>query len=662
MRAFHLSLLLLAAGPTLFGALPGPERWEKDIAGFERQDRTNPPPAQGVLFIGSSNIRMWSTLASDFAGYPVIQRGFGGCFLADVAHFADRIAIPYRPRLIVVSAGGNDLHAGAPPSAVLAAFTQFVGVVRAALPETRIAYLSISPCRARWSETAAMQEANALVRAYTAEGPNLDYINTFDAMLGADGQPIEAYFLPDRLHHNVTGNAVRAALVRPHLGPRRPPNILHIHADDHRADGLGALGSPGLQTPHLDRVVATGMTFRRCYTQGSMIGAVCRPSRTMMLSGRSLFRLPAPQAPAAQSLAPTLQAAGYQTWHIGKGGNEYTAGLQAFATNLILDDHGDALRAGSSRRHADAALALIESRAPDRPFYLYLAPPVPHDPRVAEPAFHSMYDADQIPLPAAFLPQHPWDNGDMAVRDERLAPWPRTPTDTRRQWADYYACISGLDHHVGRIFEALQARGLWENTIVIFSGDNGLSLGEHGLFGKQNLYEFGGMHVPLVIAGPGIRHGTSDALVYLMDLFPTVCELAGTAVPPAVEGLSLRPLLEGRPAPQRDALYTAYQHSQRAVRTDRWKLIRYPLVDRTQLFDLQADPHELRNLAAEPAQADQVRDMMALLEREMRTYGDETVLHVAHPASGDWSPPPPGRSRTPGAQGSDATRVRKKLN
>lgn len=644
LRVCPLSLLLLVA-PTLFGALPGPERWEKDIAAFEQQDRMHPPPTQGILFIGSSNIRMWSTLAGDFAGYPVIQRGFGGCFLTDVAHFADRIAIPYRPRLIVVSAGGNDLHAGASPDAVRTAFTQFVHRVHTALPDTRIAYLSISPCRARWAETAVMREANALVQAYTADRPYLDFINTFDAMLGADGQPIDAYFLPDRLHHNGTGNAVRAALIRPHLGPRRPPNILHIHTDDHRADGLGALGSPGLQTPHLDRVVAEGMTFRRCYTQGSMIGAVCRPSRTMMLSGRSLFRLPDPQVPAPHSLAPTLQAAGYQTWHVGKGGNEYTAGLQAFATNLVLDDRSPAQRATSSRHHADAALALLETRAPDRPFYLYLAPPVPHDPRVAEPPFHRMYDADQIPLPAAFLPQHPWDNGDLAVRDERLAPWPRTPENTRSQWADYYACISGLDHHVGRIFAALRTQGLWENTIVIFSGDNGLSLGEHGLFGKQNLYEFGGMHVPLVIAGPGIRQGTSDALVYLMDLFPTLCELAGASIPPETEGRSLRPLLEGRPAPQRTALYTAYQTGQRAVRTDRWKLIRYPLVNRTQLFDLAADPHELMNLADVPGNAGRVAELISLLREEMKAFGDTAPLEVAHPAPADWSPPPTARTR-----------------
>ena len=171
-----------------------------------------------------------------------------------------------------------------------------------------------------------------------------------------------------------------------------------------------------------------------------------------------------------------------------------------------MDDRGDS-RATSSQRHADAVIQFLRERSPDRPFYIYLAPPVPHDPRIAPSEFMALYDPDKIPLPTAFLPLHPFDNGEMTVRDKHLAPWPRTPEDTRRQIAEYYACISCLDHHVGRVFQLLRQLGQFDNTIVIFSGDNGLSLGEHGLFGKQNLYEFGGMHVPLVFAGPGIPAG-----------------------------------------------------------------------------------------------------------------------------------------------------------
>jgi arylsulfatase A-like enzyme len=225
------------------------------------------------------------------------------------------------------------------------------------------------------------------------------------------------------------------------------------------------------------------------------------------------------------------------------------------------------------------------------------------------------------------------------VRDEQLAPWPRTVEDTKQQIADYYACVTGLDHHVGRIIERLRIEGQLESTIVVFSGDNGLSLGEHGLFGKQNLYEFGGMHVPLVIAGPGIPKGKTDALVYLMDLLPTFSELAGAKTPEGVEGKSLLPVIKGRESKVRDTLYTAYKNCQRAVRDERWKLIRYPLVNVTQLFDLSIDPLELENLSDKPEHADKLREMTSLLEKEMKTYGDAAPLVVADPAPAKWAPP-----------------------
>jgi arylsulfatase A-like enzyme len=446
---------------------------------------------------------------------------------------------------------------------------------------------------------------------------------------------------------------ITALVARAGAAPRQP-NLLHLHADDHRPDGLHALGTPLLQTPHLDTLVERGLTFTRCYTMGSMVGAVCLPSRTMLLTGKSWLRIPSGRdknVDASHSLPKTLSAAGYETFHVGKGGNEYTAGLNAFDTNLVMDDRGPEQRRGSSERHADAAIRFLRERPRGtKPFYVYFAPPVPHDPRVAAPEFHRLYDPAQVPLPAAFLPQHPWDNGEMTVRDEQLAPWPRTPEDTKKQLADYYACITGLDHHIGRVFAQLKAMGEWDNTIIIFTGDNGLSLGEHGLFGKQNLYEFGGMHVPLVIAGPGIPRGRSDALVYLMDLFPTFCDFGGAPVPAGVEGRSLRPVIQGQTAKVRDVLYTGYRDGQRAIRDDRWKLIRYPLVDKTQLFDLQNDPRELTNLADQPAHAARLASLTKLLEQEMARYGDTTPLKVAQPKPAAWTPPSPGTSPNPKAK------------
>ncbi len=435
--------------------------------------------------------------------------------------------------------------------------------------------------------------------------------------------------------------------------PQRP-NILHIHADDHRADGLGAFGHPVVQTPNLDTLVARGFTFTHCYTMGSMVGAVCQPSRTMMLTGKSWLRIPKArggEGDPEKSLPRVMSRAGYETWHCGKPSNEYTVGLKAFDTNISMADPTPEQRRGSSERHADAAIKFLHDRKTEKPFYIYLAPPVPHDPRVAAPEFHKFYDAAKVPLPPAFMPLHPFDNGEMTVRDETLAPWPRTPEDTRQQLADYYACITGLDHHIGRIFAELKKSGQWENTIIIFTGDNGLSVGEHGLFGKQNLYEFGGMHVPCVIAGPGIPQGKSGAFVYLMDLFPTFAEFGGGTLPEAIEGRSLVPIITGHEAKVRDVCYTGYRDCQRAVRDERWKLIRYPLVDQTQLFDLQNDPHELTNLAAKPEHAAKVAEMTALLVREMAAHADTFPLTVANPKPAAWTPPAPGANSGKPAKG-----------
>jgi len=409
------------------------------------------------------------------------------------------------------------------------------------------------------------------------------------------------------------------------------PNVLFVFADDMKADCIGALGNPHIKTPNLDRLVERGFAFPNTYCFGAMVGAVCLPSRTMLLTGRSLFRLPIQKvlrsdlkryraAMAGKEeghdwvmLPRVLGAAGYETYHIGKSGNGFVPGLQAFEHNTIRDDRPVEKRAESSERHADEILEFLRTRKSDRPFFIYMSPPVPHDPRVAPEKFMAMYDPAKIPLPANFKPVHPFDNGDMTVRDERLAPWPRTPEIVRRHLADYYACVTCMDHHVGRIIYHLRQTGELDNTIVIFSGDNGLSLGDHGLFGKQNVYEFGGMHVPLVIAGPGIPHGRSDALAYLFDLFPTICDLAGTPIPPVVEGKSLLPVIAGKSHGVREYLFTAYK-PQRAVRDGRWKLIRYTHINRTQLFDLQADPHETNDLAGKPEFAGRVRDMMVLLE------------------------------------------------
>jgi lysophospholipase L1-like esterase len=218
VHAFVLSLLGLSFTCQLLAAeQTGPERWEKAIAAFEAADQANPPPQGAILFIGSSTIVRWKTLAQDFPEHAVINRGFGGSQIADSVFYADRIVIPYRPRLIVLRAGGNDIHAGKTPEQVASDFQAFVARVRAKLPDVRIAYMPINASPSRWANAEREKQANELIKAYVAAGKNLDYIDAWDATLGADGKPREELFVKDRLHFNDEGYKILAAIVRKHL-------------------------------------------------------------------------------------------------------------------------------------------------------------------------------------------------------------------------------------------------------------------------------------------------------------------------------------------------------------------------------------------------------------------------------------------------------------
>jgi len=193
------------------------KRWEPDIRKFEESDKTNPPPQGAVLFIGSSGIKRWNTLKEDFPECTVINRGFGGSHIVDSVHYADRIVIPYKPRLIVFRAGINDLHSGRTPEQVLGDFDAFVKKVRDKLPETRIAFLSINPSLKYWNCIEQERKANELVKAYVAAGTNLDFVDISTAMLGADGKPRPELYVADGLHCTAEGYKLWTSLVRPHL-------------------------------------------------------------------------------------------------------------------------------------------------------------------------------------------------------------------------------------------------------------------------------------------------------------------------------------------------------------------------------------------------------------------------------------------------------------
>ena len=442
--------------------------------------------------------------------------------------------------------------------------------------------------------------------------------------------------------------AALALSLVPASGPARPQNVLFILADDQRADTIAALGNDRIQTPHLDRLVERGTVFTRAYCMGSTEAAVCAPSRAMLMSGKTLFHVrgnfydlrdPDPLLPEI------LRGAGWSTfatgkWHngprwfnraFGAGGAIFFGGYGPHR-NLpvhLYDDRGRyrksyATATFSSTEFADATIEFLEGLEGEAPFFAYVAFTAPHDPRTPPGAYRDLYDPDEMVVPESFLPVHPFDNGDMMVRDELLAGWPRMEEVIQRELADYYGLITHMDAEIGRLLAALEATGRAEDTLVVFTSDHGLSLGGHGLMGKQNLYD-DSMRAPLILAGPGVPAGSSDALVYLFDLYPTLCDLLGVETPDTVEGRSLAPILRGEASSVRDEIFTAYLDVQRAVRTERWKLIRYPRVDVTQLFDLERDPNEVHDLAGRPEHAERVRELEERLRELQEGLGDPAV-------------------------------------
>ncbi len=192
-------------------------RWEKDISAFEASDKTNPPPANAIIFIGSSSVRMWKSLAQDFPEHKVVNRGFGGSQIADSVEFADRIVVPHKPRLVVLYAGGNDINAGKTPERVFADFQAFVAKIRAGLPTTKIAYISSAPNPARWAQIEKVRTLNTLIREFIAKDSSIVFIDVHSRMLGPDGQPLPDIYLKDRLHMNEKGYAIWKEVVGPYL-------------------------------------------------------------------------------------------------------------------------------------------------------------------------------------------------------------------------------------------------------------------------------------------------------------------------------------------------------------------------------------------------------------------------------------------------------------
>ncbi|MEZ4866939.1 MAG: sulfatase-like hydrolase/transferase [Caldilineaceae bacterium] len=441
----------------------------------------------------------------------------------------------------------------------------------------------------------------------------------------------------------------------------RSPNILLIIADDHRHDAIHAFGDPSVQTPTLDALAAGGTALRRNYIQGGLSGAVCVPTRACLHTGANTFAAVMSQHvddtrslmtldPTLPTLGETLSNHGYHTFATGKWHNDKASFNRSFAAGSRIffggmSDHNavplheydptgrypDAARytgAGfSSELFADAAIQFIQQQDGAPPFFCYLAFTAPHDPRTPPGDFATLYDPAAIPLPANFLPEHPFANGELVIRDEKLAPWPRTPAVVQQHLADYYGMISHMDHQIGRVIDALRTIGQLAQTVIVYVADHGLAVGQHGLLGKQNLYDHS-IRVPLILQGPGVPAGVEvNALTYSYDLYPTLCALANVLAPTHLAGQSLLPLTQG--AAGHPYVCTVYKDLMRSIRMGDWKLIRYYYsaarqcgTAHVQLFNLAEDPWEMHNLATDALHQPRVALLQAQLQAWMAEVND----------------------------------------
>ncbi|MEM9830447.1 MAG: sulfatase-like hydrolase/transferase [Bacteroidota bacterium] len=477
------------------------------------------------------------------------------------------------------------------------------------------------------------------------------------------------------------------------FGQHVRPNVLVIYTDDHRYSGIHALGNQAVSTPNMDALAHDGISFTKTYLMGSFSGATCVPSRAMLLTGRNLFQLEGAgnKIPVEHTtMGEAFQQAGYHTHIVGKWHQDHQSLARSFDSGAKLmglgtylvdhfrmplwdwNDEGTYSRENSylefydkagqvSRRtlreddqrgpigteqdgphtseiFADAAISFISKYDNPTPFFMYLAFHAPHDPRQAPQKYQDMYSAENIELSPSYLPQHPFDNGDMVLRDEALAPWPRTPKIAQQQLADYYAIISHLDAQIGRVIAALEKNGMYEKTIIVLAGDSGLAAGNHGLMGKQNIYDEDGIHVPFIIAGGAIEGPGRkiNALSYIHDIFPTICDLTGVPIPSTVSGKSLLPVINSKKEQVRDHTYHAYQQFQRAYRKGDYKLIEYVRAKDssrelgeitegskvTQLFNIAEDPWETQDLSFFPEHYQRVKSLSAEMKEKAIELGD----------------------------------------
>ena len=452
------------------------------------------------------------------------------------------------------------------------------------------------------------------------------------------------------------------------------PNILFLFADDYTYDAIHALGNKVIKTPNLDRLVNEGTSFTNAFNMGGWQGAVCIASRSMIISGRSIWNAKEINDQwkkkenfelAEQSWGKLMEKKGYKTymsgkWHVSIDPKKVFQTVRNIKPGMPGDFFKNEVKKGYSRpinekdkswipydslnggfweggKHwsevlKDDALDFIDDASnSDDPFFMYLAFNAPHDPRQSPKSFLDQYPIEEIPLPENWLPEYPNKEAignPKTLRDEALAPFPRTPYAIKTHMKEYYAIITHLDQQIGEILAALKKSGKDKNTYIFFTGDHGLSVGRHGLLGKQSMFDHS-IRVPLLIKGPDIpKKHKIEQEVYLQDIMATSLELGNIKPPDSLEFNSLLSAAKGESQEKiyKNGIYGAYIDYQRMIRKDGFKLIVYPKIKKTVLFDLKNDPLEINDLSSNENYSKKKIDLFTGLQSLQKKFGDPLDL------------------------------------
>ncbi len=435
------------------------------------------------------------------------------------------------------------------------------------------------------------------------------------------------------------------------------PNILFIFADDMTYEAIGSLGMTEVKTPNLDRLFESGTQFTHAYNSGGWNGAICVASRNMMMTGRYLWNAQREEKTMGErKMWPQLMSdAGYTTymtgkWHVRLKAQDlfdHVGDVRPGMPNQVkkgydrpvegkedpwdpTDKANNGFWKGGkhwSEVEGDTAIKFLNMAKKDsKPFFFYLAFNAPHDPRQSPQKYLDMYPVDQIKTPENFLEAYPYRKvmkAPHSLRDEKLAPMPRTEYSVKVARREYFALITHMDAQIGRVLDALEANGQRENTYIVFTADHGLGCGHHGLLGKQNMYDHS-IRVPYVVVGPEIKAGKKISTpIYIQDSVPTALEVAGAKVPDHIQYQSYVPVLKGE-SEGRQLIYSAYlKDAQRAMTKDGYKLILYPGGKIARLYHLTEDPFEKTDLLESGKGKKIARKLLAVLKSEALNHGDE---------------------------------------